>query len=94
MYRCGLERCSHDPSLYSKCVHKDGTISPATSESSTSRVSWGTYVDDWRQRFDPDEASREEAKRDRERLEKRFGIEFKEEDPKTDYSSLAQTAYL
>ena len=77
---CGYERCPQEPCVYSKRlgdVHED--------KPTDSYVTLPIYVDDGRIYYDPSTEATSEAARDRERLHKRFGIEFKAIDPKDDY---------
>ena len=77
---CAYDRCPQEPCVYSKRLGDPHEDSP-----DDSYVTMPLYVDDGRIYSDPTEEACAEAKRDRERLTKEFGIEFKETDPRSDY---------
>ena len=79
---CGFERCPQEPCVYSKRLgdpHEDGP--------DDSYVTCPIYVDDGRLYYDPTDEACSEAERDRARLSKEFGIEFKAIDPVDDYQA-------
>ena len=77
---CGFERCPQEPCVYSKRIGD-----PHEDKPDDSYVTCPIYVDDGRLYYDPTEEACAEAARDRERLTKEFGIEFKSIDPENDY---------
>ena len=77
---CSLERCPQEPCVYSKRIGDPDEDAPTDSY-----VTCPLYVDDGRLYYDPSNDAVAEAAEDRARLTKRFGIEFKAIDPKTDY---------
>ena len=77
---CGFERCPQEPCVYSKRLGDPHEDSPHDSY-----VTCPIYVDDGRLYYDPTEEACSEAERDRLRLTKEFGIEFKAIDPTDDY---------
>ena len=93
---CGFGRCPQEPCIYSKSVDDAG-----------SRVTMPLYVDDGRLYWDPTEAACAAKDADKERMAKRFGIEFGEENPASDFflganrqstrrdrASIAATSYI
>ena len=77
---CAFDRCPQEPCLYAKRLGD-----PHEDAATDSYVTLPIYVDDGRVYFDPSKDATAEAKRDRDRLTKEFGIEFKEIDPENDY---------
>ena len=71
---CGFGRCPQEPCVYSKAL--DGE---------DSRVTMPLYVDDSRLYWDPTPAACEAVSADKLRLKNRFGIEFGEDEPASDY---------
>ena len=71
---CGFGRCPQEPCVYSKALSGDD-----------SRVTMPLYVDDGRLYWDPTPAACEAVSADKLRLTERFGIEFGEDDPASDY---------
>ena len=70
----GMDRCPHDPCMYSKVVDEDG-----------SHITCPLYVDDGRQYFDATPAAVARAEMDRALLTERFGVKFGPIDPPEDY---------
>ena len=77
---CAYDRCPQEPCVYSKRLGD-----PHEDDPDDSYLTLPIYVDDGRIYYDPTDAACTEAQADRDRLTKRFGIEFKAIDPKSDY---------
>ena len=70
----GLERCPHDPCIYSRIVNDK-----------QDRLTTILYVDDGRMYWDPTPDAEKAAKIDLEKLNKRFGVKTQEVDQPEDY---------
>jgi hypothetical protein len=77
---CVYDRCPQEPCVYSKRIGDEHEDKPGGSY-----VTLPIYVDDGQIYNDPTEEACAEVAEDRKRLNKEFGIEFKEIDPKDDY---------
>ena len=71
---CEFGRCPQEPCVYSKAPDGDA-----------SRVIMPLYVDDSRLYWDPAPEANAVVSADKLRLKSRFGIEFGEDDPSSDY---------